>query len=165
MIYTDVRKAFDTVNHSVLIKKLKLLGLSNPLLFWITEYLQERHQLVRVNDTISKQFPVTSEVPQGGHVSPILFLLFVNYVTQSVKRIKISLFADNLKLYLPVESFIECTRLQNDLNAFVDWCKFNGLYLNVSKCNIISFPRSRNLVVFNYTINESMLPRVSSLRN
>ena len=78
--YTDLAKAFDTVNHRVLLRILEASGFGEPLLSWFGSFLTNRKQWVKLFGVKSNIFSSTSGVPQGGHLSPILFLLFVNSV-------------------------------------------------------------------------------------
>lgn len=83
-IYTYFRKAFDRVVHSVLIKKLQAYGIFGALLQWFGDYLLDRVQIVKINNVLSNEIKVTSGLPQGGHLSPLLFNLYVNDIQYSV---------------------------------------------------------------------------------
>jgi retron-type reverse transcriptase len=74
----DFKKAFDTVDHGTLIKILDNLGIGDPLLSWLASYLNSRRQFVSINGVLSDLCIIPSGVPQGGHLSPLLFILFVN---------------------------------------------------------------------------------------
>jgi hypothetical protein len=77
-IYTDLHKAFDKVDHGLILAKLHKLGLRHPVLSWFSSYLSERFQLVKIGNSISNIINVTSGVPQDGHLSKLFFLLFIN---------------------------------------------------------------------------------------
>lgn len=164
-IYTDFSKAFDRVPHGVLLSKLETLGISGSLLDWIRSYLTSRTQMVRVNNFLSHEIPVPSGVPQGSHIGPLLFNLFINDVATCFVSSEFLLFADDLKLFRSVVNADDCLALQEDLNRFADWCRVNGMEVNTSKCKVMSFSRLRLPTTFNYTIDGKVLSLVSSIRD
>jgi len=102
VIYTDFSKAFDKVNHSFLSEKLHSIGVRNPILSWLISYVTNRKQIVKVKNFISEPFNIQSGVPQGSHLPPLLFILFINdlHFNDSQKL----LFADDLKLFRVIKS-------------------------------------------------------------
>ena len=82
-IFLDLSKAFDTVNHSILLSKLLLYGIQQPYIDWFKSYLNKRKQRVYVNGNISDTLPILSGVPQGSILGPLLFLIYINNYTQS----------------------------------------------------------------------------------
>ena len=92
-------KAFDKVNHSILMKKLQLLGIGNPLLSWLNEFLKNRKIQVSVQGFISHSRDMVSGVPQGSVLGPILFLIYINHLTADL-TCKWSFFADDLKIFI-----------------------------------------------------------------
>lgn len=122
-IYTDVRKAFDRVRHGMLISKLRELGIHSSLLDWIRSYLSDRHQYVKMMGSKSQRYHVTSGLPQGSHLGPLLFLIYFDDVTKVFKSSKCSLYADDLKVYRRIKSVSDCIALQRDLNALELWCR------------------------------------------
>jgi len=101
VIYTDFSKAFDSVNHRIFIYKLSLLGFPPILLEWILSYFSNRTQMVCLNNKISKIINVTSGVPQGSHLGPLLFGLMINDLPYVIKSSTVLMYADDVKLYLP----------------------------------------------------------------
>ena len=99
VIYFDFSKAFDTVPHKRLIHKLKAYGINGKLLVWLQDFLSDRQQRVIVNSTFSSWRPVTSGVPQGSILGPLLFSIYVNDLPSIVSSI-LFLFADDLKQFL-----------------------------------------------------------------
>ena len=158
-IYTDYKKAFDRVDHKILIEKLRCLGFHSNILLWIQSYLSGRSQNVKIQGFESRYFPVKSGVPQGSHLGPLLFILFINDVANVFRHCKCLMFADDLKIFMSISNPFDVLKLQSDLNRLNDWCKRNKLYLNVQKCSIMSFHRKRNPIMANYFIDDSELKR------
>lgn len=165
VVYTDMRKAFDRVHHGLLLRKLEELGVHSSMLQWLRTYLVGRTQHVRMLGCKSEPFSVTSGVPQGSHLGPLLFLIFFNDVTRVIRHSKCSLYADDLKVYREVKSLEDSLRLQHDLAAISRWCVENFLNLNVQKCVTISFFRIRSPVRFSYVIDGSVVKRVNEVRD
>lgn len=164
-IYTDFTKAFDRVNHILLIAKLKALGVEGCVLKWIQSYLSNRTQFVRYSGAVSPSIMVTSGVPQGSHIGPILFNLFVNDITENFANSKCLMFADDLKLFRIINNTYDALSLQNDLNNLSLWCDANLLKLNPAKCNQISFTRSNNPIIFEYHFNNATLNKVNLIKD
>lgn len=164
-VFTDVKKAFDRVRHSSLICKLKELGMHSSMLHWIRSYLQGRSQYVKLTGWKSESFAVTSGIPQGSHLGPLLFLIFFNDVTRVIKTSKCSLYADDLKVYHRIKSVGDCLAMQRDLDALHLWSLNNSLMLNIGKCNVMSFFRKRNPIRFGYTFGGVELKRIIEKRD
>jgi len=162
-IYTDFSKAFDKVDHGLLIMKLNKMGIRNKLLQWIKSYLSKRTQKVKINGISSSIINVTSGVPQGSHLGPILFNVFINDLTSKIKFCKYLLYADDMKLYKEINCTSDAELIQNDINSVQNWCKANFMYLNVSKCNIVTFSKKSDIITFDYYIEDKMLIRKSSI--
>jgi hypothetical protein len=80
-VYTDMKKEFDTVNIDILINKLNVISVRDPILSWFKKlYLSDRIQQVKIGSSISKNINVFSRVSHGGHLSPLLFIIFINYI-------------------------------------------------------------------------------------
>jgi hypothetical protein len=97
-VFTDLRKAFDTVDHARLIYQLEKLGIGNPLLSWLQSYLSNKRQFVKFHGTPSELTHIPSGVPQESHLSPLLFILFINSVKTFLPFTKVLLFADDIKM-------------------------------------------------------------------
>ncbi|KAL4098047.1 hypothetical protein QTP88_022719 [Uroleucon formosanum] len=132
-IFTDFSKAFDSVDHNSLIYTLDKLGIGIPLLSWIRSYLVDRWQYVKLFNISSSKFKVSSGVPQGGHLSPLLFNIFVNSIFSNVPSVRLLLFADDAKLFSRISSSTDCDVLQSSFNNFINWCQAIGLTLNFDK--------------------------------
>ena len=162
-IYFDCRKAFDRVSHHILIEKLRLYGVCDPLLSWLKSYLQGRRQIVKMGSVMSNEIAVHSGVPQGSHLGPILFLIFINDLGFTFKSSHCLFFADDLKIYRKINSMNDSKLLQDDIDCLVSWCSENKMELNTSKCKFISFTRKRNPVTHTYIVNGLHLCRVDSV--
>ena len=140
-IYLDFKKAFDLINHDILLLKLKYLNLPTNLILWIGNYLSKRYSIVRINGAVSQQFLAPSGVPQGSHIGPLLFLLFINDLVNVIQHCNILLFADDIKLFSDISKLSDCNKLQSDLKNLTIWCKANLFFLNFDKCFTISFSK------------------------
>lgn len=165
VIYTDLSKAFDRVNHSVLISRMHSIGVYGSMLMWLQDYLSGRTQIVKVNNNRSSEIEVTSGVPQGSHLSPLLFNCFINGITGCFSECRVLLYADDLKLFRKVSNVIDCMCIQEDLARVVDWCHSSGLRLNIEKCKIMRFFRNRQPIMFNYVINDNYLENLQLVKD
>lgn len=157
-VYTDFSKAFDKVNHRILLHKLVSYGIHGNLFRWISSYLNKRSQLVALKGFLSSPVTVTSGVPQGSNLGPLLFNIFVNDLTEYLVCNHL-LYADDLKIFHNISSPADCSLLQQDLDTLVKWCNSNHMFLNSSKCFVISFTNKRNKIINNYFLNNSVLNR------
>lgn len=119
-VYTDFSKVFDRVCHAVLIYKLSKMEFPSWLLTWLHSYISNRKQFVKIKNYISDH--ITSGVPQGSHLGPLLFNLFINDMGSTFKYSKYLLFADDLNIYKTVRSVEDCRKLQDDVNLLNNWC-------------------------------------------
>lgn len=159
--YFDFSKAFDQLNHRILTIKLARYGFSSNYLNWIKQYLTGRTQYVSFNGQLSSSINVSSGVPQGSHLGPLLFVLFINDLPNAIKYSDILLFADDAKIYKTLHSTDDCDKLQEDFNNLSKWCVNNDLSINISKCNILTFCRKRSVIIYNYVLSNSVLKRVT----
>lgn len=138
VIYTDFAKAFDSVPHQRLLRKLENLGVTGSVLAWIRSFLSNRSQCVRVEEDFSSWKPVKSGIPQGSVLGPILFVIFINDMPGIVKNL-CQLFADDAKLFCNVDLRDEENNksLQIDLNALVEWSRKWQLPFNIGKCKCL----------------------------
>lgn len=164
VIYTDFSKAFDKLDHSVLLKKLSLFGFSDLLVKFWTSYLVNRRQFVGYNGFRSESFFVTSGVPQGSNLGPLLFSIFINDLPDVLKSESL-LFADDLKIYREVKDISDCLLLQNDVDSVSKWCDFNKLHLNISKCKVATFSLKSNPVHFDYSVSSQVIERCTIIRD
>ena len=139
-IYLDIQKAFDCVDHEILLKKLEYYGIRGKAKDWFISYLNNRQQYVFVNNTRSKTAPIKSGVPQGSVLGPLLFLIYINDIRNSGEYDNLNLFADDTSLYAFSKNI---DKLYEKANTAVDqislWFQANKLNLNLSKCNYTVF--------------------------
>jgi ribonucleases P/MRP protein subunit RPP40 len=162
-VYTDFAKAFDKVDHGILLVKLRSFGLQENLVKWFSTYLRDRSQFVVIGGYKSNRIIPTSGVPQGSILGPLLFIIFINDLLASLSSC--SGFADDLKVYRSISSDYDCELLQEDLTKIIDWCRRNNMSLNVDKCAVMSTTHSRNKILFPYTIGNDILKRVSTKKD
>ena len=137
-LYTDFSKAFDSINHDVMIDKLRFnFKLDN---FWITmftSYLSGRTHSVKISNCRSSILSMLSGVPQGSVLGPVLFTLYINDLPNVSRLGNCFLYADDAKFILNSE--LSHTELQSELDRVVEWCNNNQLVLNDNKCAIVNF--------------------------
>ena len=149
-IFLDFRKAFDKVSHERLLYKLHHMGIRDDLLAWITSFLKMRKQRVKVNGSMSSWADVTSGVPQGSVLGPILFVIFINDFP-SLLQSSVKLFADDAKLYSDVSHANGHLKLQEDLKTCVDWANQWLMLFHPKKCKVIHYGKHSNKL--DYTLN------------
>ena len=136
LILLDFSKAFDKVAHEKLILKLYQYGIRGDTLNWIKDFLDNRKQTVVINGINSDVVPVSSGVPQGSVLGPILFLAYINDLSEQVKS-RVRLFADDTAMYLAISSTTEGQVLQTDLASLEQWEKIWDMQFNPSKCQVL----------------------------
>ena len=147
IIYTDLKKAFDTVPHDLLLAKLEHYGVRNETLKWIASFLDNRKQRVVVDGVASDYCPVESGVPQGGTLSGLFFIIYMNDLPPHLKSTSVSMYADDAKIFAPVTEEQSISNIQQDINVLSDWCIEWRLQLNPRKCFFIHFtPRNTNKI-------------------
>lgn len=162
-IFLDFSKAFDRVAHSRLISKLSALHLDSLTLSWIRNFLSMRQQFTVANTFSSPLVDVTSGVPQGSVLGPLLFLIYINDLPVNISS-RIRLFADDCIIYRSISSFNDHLALQNDLNLISNWCAAWQMTLNSNKCKVVSFSRKRVNSEFVYSINNTTVSQAASYK-
>ena len=149
VLFIDLKKAFDTVNHDILVKKLRYYGIDNNELLWFKSYLTNRSQVVNVNSTLSDFQSIDIGIPQGSILGPLLFILFVNCLPCTVPECKTVMYADDTSLMYKAQSVSD---LQNQFDSCIskvaEWFKANKLTLNVDKTKFMIFGTNRMLQKF-----------------
>ena len=136
IIYIDFMKAFDFVPHQRLLAKLSAHGIQGKVLEWIQAFLSEREQRVLVNGTSSQPAPVTSGIPQGSVVGPMLFVMYINDLPD-VCTSNVKLFADDTKLFTRSDDEAATTAMQEDLNRLQQWSNDWLLRFHPQKCSVL----------------------------
>ena len=134
-IYVDYAKAFDKVDHGLLVKKLECYGITGKILTWVEDFLNQRTQTVFLDNHFSYATPVISGVPQGSVLGPLLFIIYINDLSKSIRGplSQTFTFADDTKLVSSISSTVDQINLQNDLNNIIKWSKLNNMSLNCKK--------------------------------
>ena len=139
-VFIDLRKAFDTVNHTILSSKLEMYGIRDTNRDWCTNYLTGRKQKTSVNNKLSDERIIECGVPQGSVLGPLFFIMYVNDVQHALGNIGIRLYADDTVLFMTGSSKNEVERnIQYNLNMFLGWCCSNKLSINPSKTKLVVF--------------------------
>lgn len=159
VIYLDFWKAFDTVPHRRLLKKLEGYGIEGDLLHWIKAFLVGTQQ-VMVNDAKSKPTSVDSGIPQGSVLGPLLFVIYINDILDDIKSSGL-LFADDTKIFRMICSKDDADSLQNDINHLEDWSSKWRLSFNTEKCHVLTLGKFENIrYTSHYTICGSQMEHV-----
>ena len=150
IIYFDFAKAFDTVNHDLLLTKLKNnFKIERRLLKFIANYLRDRRQRVVLDNAFSEYQAVSSGVPQGSILGPLLFVVFINDINTVISPgTNICLYADDTKIWREMHTVNDCTILQNDIDSLDIWCKRNQMPFHPEKCTVVSIISNSNRLFY-----------------
>ena len=160
-MFIDFAKAFDLVNHTILLTKLYKYGVRGSLLDWCRDYLTNRQQRVVVKGEVSDWLTITSGVPQGSLLGPLFFIVFINDLPGVISEDStIALYADDSKLYRIINTPEDLSSFQDDLDKISDWCKGNKMKINTRKCKIMRITRKKSPLVRDYYINGQSLESV-----
>src|ERR1043165_7700875 len=167
-IFLHLAKAFDTVNHEILIAKLNHYGIRGKPLEWFKSYLTSRTQRVNCNGCLSNLQAILFGVPQGSILGPLLFLIYINDLPNSSTLLRFILFADDSNVFLSHSSYDKLIQLANDeLSLAADWFKANKLSLNVAKTNYIIFTTPNKIIPLtnnDLIIDNYLIPKVTTTK-
>ena len=144
VVYLDFQKAFDTVPHARLIKKLEAYGIDGEILSWITEYLKNRTQVVTVNGEPSTIGAVISGIPQGTVLGPLLFVVYINDILDNINSDGL-LFADDTKIFRAITCKEDSLGLQGDINKLEQWSDLWLLKFHPDKCHLLTLGKFENI--------------------
>ena len=133
-VFIDFCKAFDTVDHAVLIKKMEMLGVRGVQLKWFTDYLSNRQHVVIYDNSRSDNYPVSYGVPQGSILGPLMFLIYIDDLSKVLKHSNVIMYADDTVLYFSHEDIKNIqAALSEDMDAVAQWLQRNQLVINLKK--------------------------------
>ena len=156
-IYLDFSKAFDSVPHQRLAKKLEGFGIKGQILQWLINFLSNRRQKVCINEEQSDWEQVLSGVPQGSVIGPVLFIIFINDMPDVVCSL-IQLFADDAKVFAEIQDENHHDSLQKDLVALQEWAEIWQLAFNAKKCKVMHL--GKNNPKLSYSMGSERLEEV-----
>jgi hypothetical protein len=154
-VFIDLQKAFDTVDHTILISKLEHYGVRGVACHWFQSYLSNRKQFVSINGYKSNNKHIVCGVPQGSVLGPLLFLIYVNDLNNSVRFSSVHLFADDTNILHINKSYHSlCKNINLDLKGLVHWLNANLISLNFEKTELIFFSSPRQKLLKNNHITK-----------
>jgi retron-type reverse transcriptase len=158
VVFMDISKAFDTVDHSILLQKLRDFDLSGSLLLLFGNYLSGRCQRVTVHGATSTPLPITSGVPQGSLLAPFLSSVYINDLPDNISTsIGVGLYADDTKLHRCVQNRSDALALQSDIQSLHCWSNENLLSFNKSNCNVLSITRRKSPFIYPHALSDHQL--------
>jgi len=168
--FLDLSKAFDSIDHNILISKLIFYGFNTMAIRLIRNYLTGRYQYVQIDGSISHKLPLIAGVPQGSILGPLLFNIFINDITTSSSKFNFIMYADDTTLNSTLESFGQINNplsIQNaitaELNKIVKWLDLNKLCLNVSKSRYMLFHKPPKVIpVLRFYLKENNVEYVEN---
>ena len=161
-IYIDLSKAFDTLNHSILLEKLQYYGVTGTSLSLLDNYLSDRCQYVEYNGHRSNTLPITTGVPQGSVLGPLLFLIYINDLPMVSDVFNMLMYADDTTLYCNIDHNVSEEVINNELSKVSQWLAANKLSINVTKTKYMVFHLHKKVVTYpDLQLNGNKIERVT----
>ena len=145
VVYLDFAKAFDKVDHKILLQKIESFGIKGKIYNWIKNFIENRNQQVLVEGILSRKEKVVSGVPQGTVLGPVLFLIYIDDLEESLKHSLLRIFADDSKIVKDIENREDHQLLQEDINLAVKWSRDNNMELNKKKFQLMQYGTKNEL--------------------
>ena len=149
-VFLDFSKAFDKVDHDLLLKKVIKHGIKGKIGMWLREFLINRKFTVIANGTVSDQEDVLSGVPQGTVLAAILFIIMISDIDENIKECIVRCFADNTRVSRKIEKEEDKKKLQDDLNRIYKWADDNLMKFNESKFEQLTYGDTKNIEIEMY---------------
>ena len=162
-IIVDFSKAFDLAPHGRLLVKIANSGVDARVVEWIKQFLTGRKQRFRVGGELSDEVRVTSGVPQGSVLGPLLFLAYVNDIGRNIES-NIRLFADDCVIYRQIVTNEDMIKLQSDVDRLGEWAVENAMKINPSKSKAVCFTRARVKGPLKYSLLGTLVPEANSCK-
>ena len=160
-IFLDLRKAFDLVDHDILVNKLEIYRCSSISKLWFQSYLDNRTQRVCIGNTLSSESVITRGVPQGSILGPLLFILFINDLPLQNLNVNIDMYADDTTVHTSGRSVMQIqNQLNTDLSVISNWCYNNNMFINPAKTTAMIIGSRQKLHVSSST--DSIILKIGS---
>lgn len=160
VLYTDVEKGFDRLNHDAILKKMNSLGFSKQSLNLFSSYLKNRK--LNIGDT---SIIPNSGIAQGSKISSLMFIMAYDDIKHHIKYSQYSLYADDFKIYRVIKTHEDCTLLQRDIDSVSSWLSKVGLNFHPQKCKKLTFTTKNKPIISTYTINNQPVESANSFKD